>query len=175
MSFIKNGIDHKLLPNKSRTNQEGQSLQSPQSPKEQWEEKLKAFKIKFLILFVLSHLLWLLNSFGDSGETVIPREAPVRNGHTIVQLPAWNYGEVPPKGSKIEISLFGPEQGQVINGYLRGLVDDPLGETGSKAIIEVPHKELLTIKNAKGPWSIYPSLKNTYSQHVAKDPYEISW
>lgn len=169
MNFIKNGIGHKLPASQGQRPVEGQS------PKELWEGKLKAFKIKFFLFFILSHLLWVMGTLENGHEEFSPKEAPISKGHTIVQLPAWNYGESPRKGKKIEVSLFGPDRNQIINGHLRGLMEDPLGETGSKAIVEVLHRDLLTIKNAKGPWSIYPSLKNSFSQKLSKDPYEISW
>lgn len=146
-----------------------------QSPREKWESQHKAFKIKFILIFVFSHLLWLLMSLDKEQEESFPREAPINENHAIVHLPAWNYGDVPNIGKKNEISLIGPRSHQMINGYLRGLKEDPLGQTGTKAILEIPKKDLVEIKNTQGPWSIYPSLNDSFSHQSTKAPYEISW
>jgi hypothetical protein len=169
MSFIKDGIQ--IPSNKNLPKTEKSTL----SPKELWEKKEKAYRLKFVLLFILSHILWLLGSLESDSDQSMPVEVSVEKGFTIVQLPAWNYGAQPKDGQKIKVSLFGPVKSQFINGHLRALVDDPLGPTGSKAILEVPQSSLSLIKKESGPWTIYPPLEASHQNTQTRSPYEISW
>ncbi len=169
MSFIKDGIQRPI------GNSLHQKEKSTLSPKEVWKKKEKAYRLKFVVLFILSHLIWLLGSLGNEEELSHPVEVSVEKGFTIVQLPAWNYGAEPKKGQKIKVSLFGPQKNQFINGHLREFIDDPLGPTGSKAVLEIPQASLNLIKKEAGPWSLYPPLEASQQQNQRRSPYEISW
>ena len=72
------------------------------------------------------------------------------------------------------MSLFHERKGFVVQGYLRELVEDPLGPSGNTGVLEVPSSELEKFKKAKGPWQVYPPL-SAKKKRTVLNAYEVTF
>ncbi|MAF77145.1 MAG: hypothetical protein CME60_03225 [Halobacteriovoraceae bacterium] len=146
----------------------------PLSPKEIWIKKEKALKLKGLILLLLTHMFWILLYTTQETDSPISRpQATVEKEHELIKLPARIYSQLPREGEKIAVTIFIDRGKKPIPALLRGWEEDPLGESGTKAILEVPKTELNTIKNYDQTWLVFPpmQIKTTQKRSI----YEINF
>ncbi len=149
--------------------------QSQLSPKELWQKKEKELKIKGFILILLTQLFWLtlLLSEEEKAQVTQPKKLQVESGYQLIKLPAVIYAEIPSKGNKTAISLFKEGSSHTISAYLRGTEEDPIGESGVKAILEVPQNQLHLVKNNTKAWQIFPPMvKQAQSK---RNIYEVNF
>ena len=150
-----------------------QSL-NPLSPKEIWLKKEKELKLKGVILIFLTQVFWLIIFFaGDNTPAVSTPTLGIEESHEIIKLPAEIYIQAPRQGQKVAVSLFQEGSERMINGYLRGHEEDPLGDSGIKAILEIPSQKLHLIKNQKKTWKVFPPMITKHQNQ--RSIYEINF
>lgn len=123
-----------------------------------YKKREKLIHIKWTVLLIMTHFL----NFAFFHQVPLPeerKELPVTKGFEILNLPAWNFSKIPEQGKKRKVSLFNEGKKITLSGYLRELKDDPLGPTGKKAELEISAKDIKRVRTAKGPWQVYPSIK----------------
>tara|TARA_Y100000590_G_C15204011_1_gene819849 strand:+ start:279 stop:626 length:348 start_codon:yes stop_codon:yes gene_type:complete len=115
-------------------------------------------------------LIWYSQEATPEKQKLIQVEAE----HRILRIPVFNFAALPPPNEKEKVSVFNERKGKVVKAYLRKLEEDPLGPTGSLAVLEVPVKSLEVFKKSKGPWQVYPPLDEKINQKH-KGIYEINF
>ncbi len=145
------------------------------SPKEEWMKKERALKFKGLTLLVLTHIFWILIFFTQeerpiSDETKV---IPIEENHELVKIPATIFSQIPQKGQKAEVSIFQEGSDKSIRAFLRGYEEDAIGESGIKAVLEVPNHQLHLITNQKKIWKVFPPI--TSKVQTKRNIYEIDF
>lgn len=128
------------------------------APSEIFKKREKIIHLKWILIFLSSHLFSLLVFSLDSETQVTRLISPIESGHQVVHLPVWNFSPLPEEGTKVPVSLFHEESSQTLRAYLRGIDEDPLGATGKKAKLELSARDLIKLKNKKTPWQVYPVM-----------------
>ena len=154
----------------------GKTSSNPLSPKERWEKKEKELKTKGLILIFFSNLFWFVvftfPSLEDSDQTQTYQA--IAKDHEQIKLPAILFASLPQKGQKAPVSIFREGAERILEGYLRGLEQDPLGMSGIKVIVEVHQKDLSYIKETGGTWNVFPPMNKELNPGQRKI-HEISF
>ncbi len=144
------------------------------SPKELWQKKEKELKIKGLILLIVTQLFWVMILFSE--DQVAPlqtTQTKVEEGHELIKLPATIYSQVPREGKKIAVTLFQKGSSKTIAAFLRGFDEDPIGDSGVKAILEVPQNQLHFIKSNTRSWQVFPPMMKQVQKQ--RSIYEINF
>ena len=145
------------------------------SPKEIWQRKEKQLKLKGLMLLLLTQLFWVIIFLSDDDPVRI--QAPklgIEKGHELIKLSASISSQLPEPGNKTQATLFREGSPRTIAVLLRGYEEDPLGQTGIKAILEVPKDQLHFIKNYKHTWQVFPPMTKSVQNHK-RSIYEINF
>jgi hypothetical protein len=97
----------------------------------------------------------------------------VEKNHELLKLPAKIFSQIPKEGQKIAVTLFRLGSQRTIAAFLRGYEEDPLGESGIKAILEIPKNQLHHIKNYHKLWQVFPPMVK-HAQHT-RSIHEINF
>ena len=149
-----NGIDKdlELVSNLQSTN-------SPPTPKEAFLLKQKSLKMKAFCFFLLNNIAWFLLLMGLDDKAQPRPPLPLHPNHEIVKLPAQVFSKNPSAGEKIRVLLKHQTNGYQTSAYLRLVESDALAESGLRATLEVPNKELEQLNAKASFWLIYPYYK----------------
>ena len=79
--------------------------ESIQTPREKWLKKEKNLKIKFFIILILTHSLWIFSTPLEK-EVITTKELKVSEGNQIIKVPSTIMTTLPQIGKKKKVSLF---------------------------------------------------------------------
>jgi len=146
----------------------------PLSPKEIWLRKEKQLKMKGVILLISTQLFWLLLfSASDTEAPIIENKIQLESEHQLIKLPSVIYSQIPSQGQKIAVTLVQKGTKKTIPAYLRSIEEDPMGESGIKALLEVPQNQLHYIKNHPKTWQVFPPMGKQVQKQ--RSIYEINF
>jgi hypothetical protein len=129
------------------------------SPKEVFLLREKGLRLKVGILFIINNIIWLAITLVPEPVVEKERPLPVKDGYEIVKLPAQIFTETPGLRERIHITLKHHSNNFKTQGYLRAIVTDPYGTTGSKAIVEIQKSDLEKLNSLNSYWLVYPFFK----------------
>jgi hypothetical protein len=129
------------------------------SPKEVFLLREKGFKIKMGVLLILNNLFWLTIFFTPEEEIRSKKPLPVKAGYEIVKLPAQIFTETPHEGKRLHVTLKHHSSSFKTHGYLRDVLSDAYGATGSKIVVEIQKKDLEKLNSLNSYWLVYPFFK----------------
>ncbi len=145
------------------------------SPKEIWQRKEKQLKLKGLILLLLTQLFWVIVFLSDDAPVSIKApQVGIEKDHELIKLSASISSQLPKPGTKVAATLFREGSPKTIAVFLRGYEEDPIGQSGVKAILEVPKDQLHFIKNYQHTWQVFPPMTKSVQNHK-RSIYEINF
>lgn len=163
MSSHYSGIQERLKLLKNRS---GSS--TPLSPREVFHQKEKSLRFKMGVIFGLNNFIWILITLLPHETKPIPKSLPNEKGHEVVKLPAQIFSKEPTRKQKVHVILKHSKSSFQTSGHLRSIDDDPYGETGRRATIEIPTKDLQKLNSLTSFWLVYPYFKNKEAKAIRK-------
>ena len=148
------------------------------TPREKWQKKEKELKIKYTILFLLSHFIWpAYLSLGSSTPIKIPIALKEKD-HQMIQIPARVFTTIPTTGEKIPITVTYKNTILFPKAFLHKVTEGTLPHSEKVATIEIPDKDLSKLKTMSHMTvDILPPIKisnGLIKQHIKRGPYEIT-
>ncbi len=155
-----NGIVEKLQLLKKSESQSPNNL----SPKEAFLLREKSLKLKMGLFIALNNFIWIFIFLTPQEVEPLHAPLPISANHEIIKLPAQIFSESPSTGKKIHVLLKHSSSNFRTSGYLRLVENDPYGETGIKATLEIPKENLQKLNRLTSYWLIYPFFKQVKSK-----------
>jgi hypothetical protein len=175
MTQINNSFQALKIGGTSHPNSETKSLSTP---RQEWLKKEKELKVKFYILFFLSHMLWPLALYTqDTPDVPAISVQSIEKGHYMIQVPAQVLTTSPAQGEKIAVSVVYNNKIIFKNAYLHETLNSQTSPTGVSAKLEIPQSQVYLLKNLKQKiLEVLPPINtfHTTTQKKKRGPHEIT-
>lgn len=157
-------------------NKKDQSILS--TPRQEWLQKEKQLKLKFYLVFFLSHALWPLSLLTQDPVrplTVVKQQ--LEKNYDMIEVPANVLTIKPSQGKKLAVSVT--YQNNIIfqTAFLHSVNSSQNSPTGLTAKLEIPKSEVYLLKNLKHKiLEVLPPIKilNTSLLKKKRGPHEIT-
>lgn len=148
------------------------------TPRQEWLKKEKQLKIKFYLLFFLSHALWPLSLYtSEPTQKPLVINQQLEENHYMIQVPANVLTTKPKSGKKIAVSVIFQNNIIFQSAYLHAVVSSQNSPTGVTAKLEIPKSEVYLLKNLRHKiLEILPPIQvlNTSTKLKKGAPLEIT-